>query len=184
MSEQNNNIIPNIHRFIDSNKGENYWFNGAAAYVMDCLGEPQFKYSFFASISGDNFTQVYYGDNYRECNLSALITGNGDSDFIVRLFDKCGYEADVVNANKLKSDVEGYVAQLKNYIDKGVAVAYERPGGVGVFVGYEDDGQTLLYITGDSACRDLPRRDKKHPRLADHDTPEVFLWSESVPRLG
>jgi hypothetical protein len=78
---------------------------------MDCLGEPQFNYSFFASISGDNFTQVYSGDNYRECNLSALITGNGDSDFIVRLFEKCGYEADVVNTKNLKSDIKGYIAR-------------------------------------------------------------------------
>ena len=51
VTRQSNNIIPNIHRLITSEFGENYWFSGCARYVMESLGEytaePDFGYWFF-----------------------------------------------------------------------------------------------------------------------------------------
>jgi hypothetical protein len=42
VTKQSNNIIPNIHQLITMHYGENYWFNGCAKYVMECLGEPDY----------------------------------------------------------------------------------------------------------------------------------------------
>ena len=40
MSERKkSNLIPVIHRLVTDENGENYWFNGCAKYVMECLGE-------------------------------------------------------------------------------------------------------------------------------------------------
>lgn len=39
VTKQSNNIIPVIHRLVTDEYGENYWFNGCARYVMECLGE-------------------------------------------------------------------------------------------------------------------------------------------------
>lgn len=58
--------------------GENYWMNGCAGYVMECLNEPDYDYWFFAGLSGDNFAQHhalngrFYGDG-----VSGVLVNNG-----------------------------------------------------------------------------------------------------------
>ncbi len=52
ITKQSNNIIPIIHRLVTDEYGENYWFNGCAKYVMECLGEPDYDYWFFARADG------------------------------------------------------------------------------------------------------------------------------------
>ena len=48
MSERKkSNLIPVIHRLVTDENGENYWFNGCAKYVMECLGEKDYDYLFF-----------------------------------------------------------------------------------------------------------------------------------------
>ena len=68
MAKQGRHLIPNIHRFITNEYGENYWFNGCARYVMESLGEfidePDFGYWFFAGLTGDILTQVFSYDEY------------------------------------------------------------------------------------------------------------------------
>jgi hypothetical protein len=150
-TRQSNNIISIIHRLVTDEKGENYWFNGSARYVMECLGEPQFDYSFFAGISGDNFTQIYYGKNFCECDLTHMIVGNGNGKFFEELFAKCGYEATAVSCEQIRSNTEMYLNTLMAYIDKGVPVAVDTGNLSGVLVGYEDYGRTLLLISGNSA---------------------------------
>ena len=78
VTKQSNNTIPNIHRFITSEHGENYHFNGCARYVMESLGKytegsdlmtddiynckkavTDFGYWFFAGLTGDVLAQVY-----------------------------------------------------------------------------------------------------------------------------
>lgn len=54
-----NNSVRMMHRLITSDHGENYWFNGCAAYVMECLGEPSYDYTFFAGLTGDMLAQTY-----------------------------------------------------------------------------------------------------------------------------
>ena len=54
MSERKkSNLIPVIHRLVTDENGENYWFNGCAKYVMECLGKKDYDYWFFAGITGD-----------------------------------------------------------------------------------------------------------------------------------
>lgn len=56
-TKQSNNTIPNIHRLVTDEYGENYWFGGCARYVVECLGETDYDYNFFAGFTGDVFTQ-------------------------------------------------------------------------------------------------------------------------------
>lgn len=57
--KRSNNSVRVMHRLITSEYGENYWFNGCAAYVMECLGEPYYDYTFFAGLTGDMLAQTY-----------------------------------------------------------------------------------------------------------------------------
>jgi hypothetical protein len=155
VTKQSNNIIPIIHNLVADELGENYWFNGSARYVMECLGEQQYDYNFFAGISGDNFTQIYYGNNFRECDFTHMIVGNGNSKFLEDLFSKCGYASTAVSCEQLRSNKGMYVNTLMAYVDKGIPVAIDTGNLGGVIVGYEDYGKTLLLITGNSA---EPRR--------------------------
>ena len=58
-AKQSNHLIPNIHRLITSEHGENYWFNGCAAYIMESFGEKDYDYEFFAGLTADMFAQHY-----------------------------------------------------------------------------------------------------------------------------
>lgn len=168
-TKRSNNIISNIHRLITDEYGENYWFNGCAKYVMESLGEKDFDYQFFAGITGDVFAQYYpYGD-FRGEGVSGYmlaegptmylregVTGyeisEGESGFVEKLFKKCGYASTFVSDKDLRKNKEMYLQTLIAYIDKGIPVISWGHGGppVGVYVGYEEHGQTLLYITGNN----------------------------------
>ena len=57
--------VPVQHRLITHHYGENYWFNGAARYVMECLGEREYDYWLFAGLTGDVLAQVFSRDGFR-----------------------------------------------------------------------------------------------------------------------
>lgn len=152
ITKQSNNIIPNIHRFITSEYGENYHFNGGAKYVMECLHEPDYTYEFFAGLTGDVFAQVYPYDHFRGDGVTDYMTSEeGDGAFIERIFETCGYESTYVTKETVQKNREMYVQTLLSYIDKGVPViefgyGIEGPPW-GVFVGYEEHGKILLLMT-------------------------------------
>jgi len=169
MKKQSNNIIPNIHRLITDEYGENYWFNGCAKYVMESLGEKDYDYQFFAGLTGDVFAQYYpYGEfrgegvsgyNLSEGSTMYLREGvtayniyDGAVAFIEETFAKCGYSSTFVLDKDLCKNTQMYIQTLMSYIDKGVPVIAWGYGGppIGVYVGYEEYGQTLLYITGNN----------------------------------
>ena len=127
-------IIPVIHPLISDNRGENYWFNGCAAYAMECLGEPDYDYWFFAGLTGDNFTQ-FYPRKGNCCAASDYLMG---PEYAQWVFDQIGYGCEYV------TDPQNHMQKLIAHIDKGVPVTNCDWG---VFVGYEDNGQTLLYLT-------------------------------------
>ncbi|WP_156130807.1 hypothetical protein NYE80_03585 [Paenibacillus sp. FSL H7-0357] len=77
-----NNRLPKIHPMVTPHYGENYWFNGCAGFVMECLGEPDYDYWFFAG----PFTQSF---QRRRCN-GLLLERKGEG-FIEDVFEKCGY---------------------------------------------------------------------------------------------
>lgn len=146
ITKRSSNIIPNIHPLITKHYGENYWFNGCAKYVMECLNEADYDYWFFAGLTGDNFAQVYARDfmgdgvtDYRIC-----------PEFIEGVFDKCGYASTFATEKQLRANREMWLQTLIAYIDKGIPVIRHN-WCWGVFVGYEEQGKTLLYLTDDFA---------------------------------
>jgi len=152
VTRQSNNIIPIIHRVITDEYGENYWFNGCAKYVMECLGEPDYDYVFFAGLTGDVFTQFYPTDGkYRGDGISAYSFGENGEQFTETLFAKCGYSATYVKGSEIRKNPAMYLQTLIGYIDKGVPVIsfdVGNPEIIGVIVGYEEHGKTLLYLMG------------------------------------
>lgn len=154
-AKQSNNSISNIHRFITSEYGENYHFNGCARYVMESLGEykeePDFGYWFFAGLTGDILSQVYSYDEYMgECVSSCMFNLEGGG-YLEGIFEKCGYASTFVSEKQLADHKELYVRTLMAHIDKGVPViAVTRQGSPwGIYVGYEEYGKTLLFLARD-----------------------------------
>jgi hypothetical protein len=158
MTKQSNNIIPTIHRLVTSEHGENYWFNGCAKYVMECLGEADYDYWFFAGLTGDVFTQHYTYTKYSGDGISSYMLdksmGGNPEKYVEDIFGKCGYAATYVSNKKVRENIEMYLSTLIAYIDKGIPVITWGHQ-VGVFVGYEDYGKVLLLISGDN---DQPER--------------------------
>lgn len=151
------NQLANIHRPNNLDGGENYWFNGCAAYVMECLGEPDFDYCFFSGLTGDVLAQMYAYGKFRGDGVTDYSIGNFSEDncsdrHIKSVFAACGYESTIVFKKDLLANREKHLQTLMAYIDKGVPViqfGYGCDGPPwGVFVGYEDGGQTLLFATG------------------------------------
>lgn len=166
-TKQSNNIIPNIHRLVTDEYGENYWFNGCARYVMECLGETDYDYSFFSGLTGDVFTQYYPKGEFRSEGVSGYMLAEGthmnlretddcfvlvpqETGFIETLFEKCGYASTFVTRKELHKNPDMYLQTLLSYIDRGIPViTWDSP--TGVLVGYEEHGKTLLYITGNNS---------------------------------
>lgn len=191
---QSNNLISNIHRLITDEYGENFWLNGGARYVMECLGEKDFDYSFFAGLSGDSFALCYPKHGYMGDALSAAMLSleydlylkekedgftlcKGESGYVERLFEKCGYSSTFVSNKSLKKNTEMYLNTLISYIDKGVPVIFWGTADmtIGVFVGYEEYGKNLLYITGNS---DTPQNIslEKALEVPGEEWSEKFGW--------
>lgn len=171
ITRQSNNTIPNIHRLITDEKGENYWFNGCARYVMESLGEKDYDYEFFAGLTGDVFAQYYPHGEYRGDGVSDYMLGEGptwylredatcyelcegEKGFVEQLFEKCGYTSTFVTNKELRKNTGMYLQTLMSYIDKGIPVIIHSfmfdAAPVGVLVGYEEYGKVLLYITENS----------------------------------
>lgn len=156
-AKQSNNRIPIIHQPITMRYGENYWFNGCAKYVMECLGEKDYNYSFFAGLTGDNFAQVYsYGCFRGDGATDYYLSDKGNNDFIEDIFAACGYASTFVTVKQLIKNKEMYLQTLIAYIDKGIPVIFNHWGNIprnrwgwGVYVGYEDFGKTLLYLNAE-----------------------------------
>ncbi|WP_058303599.1 helix-turn-helix domain-containing protein [Gorillibacterium timonense] len=140
----NTKMIPHIPRVFFNRGGENYHFNSAARYVMDCIGEMKFAdYSLIAGITGDSFVQFYSLKSFK---------GDSASDYYLGLrklpsvFDKLGYTAESISIRELQSEKEKCIKRITASIDKGVPVILYHGGPPGVIVGYEGDGATLLYL--------------------------------------
>ena len=149
-TKQSNNLIPIIHRLVTDEKGENYWFNGCACYVMECLGEKEYDYVFFAGLTGDVFTQHYAYDKHGGDGLTSYKLEEDDKPFFEGVFAKCGYAATHVLMADLRHNTHMYRQTMMSYIDRGIPVIAQGKHMVGVIVGYEEHGSVLLYITGNS----------------------------------
>jgi len=159
---QSNNTLPDLRQIVHPEYGENYWFNGCAAYLMECLGERDFDYWFFAGLTGENFTQVYSKNYFRgDGALDYRLSEKGNHGVVEEIFRKCGYASTFVPLKQILSNRELYVQMAMTYIDKGLPVIINDYGnnphkrfGWGVLVGYEDYGRTLLYTGCDATVPD------------------------------
>jgi len=153
VTKQSNNIISIIHRLVTDEYGENYWFNGCAKYAMECLGEKDYDYWFFAGLTGDIFAQHYTYTKYSGDALTSYMMeenmGGNPAKYARDIFAKCGYPATYVPLRDVRNNTEMYINTLIAYIDKGIPVI-TWGSQVGVYVGYEDYGKVLLLITGNS----------------------------------
>lgn len=156
--QQNHNSIPRIHPVVSLHYGENFWFNGCAKYVMEALGEPEMDYWFFSGLTGDSLAQVYSHDRFRGDGAADYLLSDGDPGLIQKVFETAGYASSFVSEEELYRDRDRYATALIDQIDKGVPVIFnlwhdwngmEHGFGWGLFVGYEDFGKTLLYLSGD-----------------------------------
>ena len=149
VTRQSNNRLPVIHPVVTLHYGENYWFNGCAKYVMECLNEPDYDYWLFSALTGDNLVQVYTRDDFwGDSATDYQVGGEEKGGFIERVFAKCGYASTYVAQKSIAANPEMYLQTLMAYIDRGIPVIrYFYTWGV--FVGYEDYGKTLLYMTAD-----------------------------------
>ena len=148
-ARQTNNTISILHRLITDEHGENYWFNGCAQYVMECMGEKDYDYEFFAGLTGDVLAQHYCFDKFWGDGIDGYHAGAGDAEeYIESLFAKIGYAATYVPSKTLAKNKEMYRQLTMAYIDKGVPVILH---GYKVIVGYEESGNVLLVITGNNS---------------------------------
>ena len=179
-----------FHPLLDKYKGQNYAFNACMALLMKYLDENGvYDYWFFSDVSGDGFTQVYGQDlaKWHQC-LSQVCF---DEYLIKRIFDACGYDYTFVSPESFSANPEKYVQKVVNHIDRDLPVivkGFSIPFGgklypieeISCIVGYENGGQSLLFLPDTSATPipftlDIPytlvfsEEKKKAPTL-----PEVY----------
>jgi DNA-binding transcriptional MerR regulator len=160
--KQSNNILPNLRQIVHPEYGQNYWFNGCAAYLMECLDEGDFDYWFFAGLTGDNFTQIYSKSYFRgNSSLDYRLSEARNHALVEEVFHECGFASTFISLKQILSNREMYVQTLMAYIDKGLPVIFNDYGNNphdrfswGVLVGYADYGKTLLYMGADGIVPD------------------------------
>lgn len=160
--KQSNNTLPDLRQIIHPEYGQNYWFNGCASYLMECLDERDFDYWFFAGLTGENFTQIFSKNYFRGSGVvDYRLSEKGNHHVIEEIFEKCGYASTFIPLKQILSNREMYVQMLMAYIDKGIPVILNDYGnnphnrfGWGVLAGYADYGKTLLYMGGDGTVPD------------------------------
>ena len=151
-------LISNLTPIANSWQGENYHFNGAARYVMGCLGEMALAdYSLIAGITGDTFTQFYpLGDNgYKSDSASGYYLGLQKIDIV---FDKLGYASETFSEREFQTNYDYYIKKITASIDRGVPVIWHRRGPTAAIVGYETDGGAFLYLDGLNKEQTKPER--------------------------
>lgn len=168
-----------FHPLLDKYQGQNFAFNGCMALLMKYLGESKdYDYWFFSGVSGDCFTQVY-GQNltkWYQCLSHACF----DEHLIKRVFDACGYDYTYVSPESFSSNREKYLQKVVSHIDHDLPVivkGFDIPFNgnlypveeISCIVGYENNGQDLLYLP-DTSATPIP-----FPRL---DIPYTLVFSE------
>jgi len=152
---QSDNFLRNIRGIANGMEGKNYPFDDCMAFMMECIGEsPQLDYWTFSWITGDGLTQIYDKNPSTLCEycVSGFLAGK---EHIHYVFNAIGYDYAYITAEQINGDKERYIQKVKEYIDKGIPVLVkttmvDTPTANSeftycLFVGYEDDGNVLLY---------------------------------------
>lgn len=137
-------MVPHITKVFFNKGGENYHFNSAVRYIMDCIGEMKLAdYSLISGITGDIFVQFYSLKGFKGDSASDLYLGLRN---FASVFDKIGYTAEAVSIRELHSEKEHFIKRITASIDRGTPVILYHGGPTGVIVGYEDNGNTVLFL--------------------------------------
>lgn len=161
-TKQSNHLLPDIRDIINGMEGKNFALNDCMAFLMERLEEKRpWNYWTFTGITGDGFTMVYNRNQSTYCEycVSGYLAGE---DYMGYVFDAIGYEHTYVTEKMLNTNKTMYLQTLMAYIDRGIPVLVETnltdtPGMDAdvlthfLYVGYEDYGKTLLFLSGDSA---------------------------------
>jgi len=161
IARRSNNILPDIRGIINGMEGKNYAFNDCMAFLMERLEEkPKMNYWTFTGITGDGLTMVYNRNKSTFCEycVSGYLAG---ADYVKYVFDAIGYEHTYVTAEQINANKMMYLQTLMAYIDKGVPVIVKTTLAntpniktdvltYFLYVGYEDYGKTLLFLSGDN----------------------------------
>lgn len=140
----NTKMIPHIPKVFFNRGGENYHFNSGVRYVMDCIGEMKLAdYSLIGGITGDILIQFYSLKGFKGDSASDYYLGLSNFPSV---FDKLGYTAQTISVRQLQGEKEKTIQIITASIDKGVPLILYHGGPPGVIVGYEGDGNTLLYL--------------------------------------
>lgn len=157
INERSNNKLSDIRGIINGDEGKNYAFDDCMAFLMERLGEnPKLDYWTFTWITGDGLTQVYNRNQSILCEycVSGYFARQEHIDYV---FDAIGYGYTYVTAEQINADKEKYIQKVMDYIDKDIPVLVkttmaDTPVDADVrthclFVGYEEEGNTLLFIS-------------------------------------
>ncbi|MDR0884572.1 MAG: hypothetical protein LBN05_08215 [Oscillospiraceae bacterium] len=144
-----NKQLPIPHALIDGMKGKNYEFDGAISFALESLGEKDYDYWFISGLTGDSFAQMYYRDHWRGNSAADVRCSDGDVRFVIDTIALCGYDCAFVPAQTLVDQRALYTKRLVESINSGNPVLlfwnhWE------VCVGYEDDGEILLCVSGNA----------------------------------
>lgn len=162
MSEnQSCNKLSQIRGIANGMEGKNYPFDDCMAFIMERMSIneelnkiPQLDYWTFSWITGDGLTQIYNKNPSTLCEycVSGFLAGE---EHIEHVFDAIGYDYTYINAEQINADKGKYIQKVKEHIDNGIPVLVkttmaDTPTGNSeftycLFVGYEDDGNVLLY---------------------------------------
>lgn len=148
-AKNTSNILPHIRGIVDGAKGENYPFADCLAFLMERLGRPDLNYWVFASITGDSITQIYNKNSGPYCdNASQFLAGAERTRYV---FDSIGYDYTYVTSQQIAEQKSECLQMLMDSIEKGLPVIAIKGVEQFLYVGYEEQGNTLLTIKGDNA---------------------------------
>lgn len=150
-------VLPNLRPMVTWDRGQNYQINGYLQFQMECLGESQeYDYWFFAGVGGDAHTQVFTADTSKFCHSLSQI--DFSPEFTKTLYDAVGYEFAYVTEQQYNDDRPRYLGEMVKCIDCGIPLIAKETGSstrtkaqeFSLLVGYEDSGDQLLFVEGDS----------------------------------
>ena len=162
-----------IHPLISMDKGQNDWFNGCMAFLMECVGErAEYDYWFFSGITGDSFLQVY---SKQPQNMVLCYSHVMTDCAVQKAFTVCGYDYDYYD--QVPAVIRaGLNQRIREYIDRDIPVIARLDDAFHSFAmicGY--DANDFYYIMGEETTPQVHHyeqlifiKDKKEaPSLAD-----------------
>lgn len=66
------------------------------------------------------------------------------------VFGEIGYAAECFSERELGQDRQNFLQKITGSLDRGIPVIWYRPGMPGIVVGYENGGDTLIYLTAEA----------------------------------